>query len=126
MTVITMPLHVGKSHHCLSLELQSRLYFPTFPLIGWSAYVFGSQGVREAALLWPAYLLTVGEPHLIMVLQLLSLYYLILFPNSASVMETSGFAAIRFTVWSNSGPQTRTFNNKQLHIKTDSCEEIFI
>lgn len=86
--------------------------------------VFVSQGVREAALLWLAYLLTVVEPHLIMVLQLLHLHYQILFPNRASVMETSGFAAIRFTVWANSGPQTHTFNNKPLHIKTDSDEEV--
>lgn len=66
------------------------------------------------------------ESHLIMVLILLYLHYLILSQNSASVMGTSGCAAIRFTIWTNSRPQICTFNNKQLYIKTDSCEEVFI
>lgn len=61
-----------------------------------------------------------------MVLELLYLHYLILSPYSPSVIETSGFAAIGFIVWANSSLQTHTFNNKELDIETDSCEEVFI
>lgn len=39
-------------------------------------------------------------------------------------METSGFAAIGFTVWANSCPQTHTFKNKQLDISTNSFDSL--
>lgn len=125
VTMFSVLLHSGKSDHCC-WSCKAQLHFPTLPLVGWSAYTFRSQVAKEAALLQLAHLLTVGESHVIMMLKQLHLHSLILSPNNANGMETSGFAAIRFTVWTNSSSQNHTFNNKQLDINTDSSEEVFI
>lgn len=100
------------------------LHFPTLPLVGWSPYIFRSQVTKAAALLQLAHLFTVGESQLIMMLKRLHLHSLILSPNSVNIMETSGFAAIGFTVWANSCPQTHTFKNKQLDISTNSFDSL--
>lgn len=93
-------LHSGKFYHCLLLELQSTAAFSNTPTCWVECFHFQISGSKRSGIA-PA-----GSPFNSWGIIVPTLFNTI--PNNANVMETSGFAAIRCTVWTNSSSQNHT------------------